>query len=117
MKYNDGDISPVFPYLTNADGTISKMRYTIFIRLSLDKKCLLVFFKIEGYKDRRKEECKMYKPDTLEDFSQYSCHVPYLKLESGNLALCMLNELNRGHDSLYNVLAMKINRNLLQRKK
>jgi len=76
-----------------------------FICLFLDKKNgYLLLSRIRGFKDRNRTSEK-YKSATLEAFTQFHCLVPNPKLESSNIAMDMLNELNRCPRQLYQVLS------------
>lgn len=76
-----------------------------FSCLFLDKKNgYLLLSRVKGFKDRNKSSEK-YKSATLEAFTQFHCQVPYPKLESSNVAMDMLNELNRCPRQLYQVLS------------
>lgn len=70
--------------------------------LFLDKKNGYQFLShIKGFKDRRETA----KKATTEVFTHNHCRLPYPKLDSSDLALDILNELNRCPGALYSVLS------------
>ena len=103
MKYSDEDISKVKSKVVNNDSVLTERGILFFICLFLDKKNTYLFLsKIKGFSTGRSDE--KYKA-TLEVFSQYYCHAPYSKLDSSDVTLDMLNELNRCPKALYEVLS------------
>ncbi|WP_321330826.1 type VI-B CRISPR-associated RNA-guided ribonuclease Cas13b [uncultured Bacteroides sp.] len=107
MGYEDKDVKHLYTnaYYKLANNTIlTEAGISYFVCLFLDKKNGYLFLsRIKGFKDKNKTS-ERYKSATLEAFTQFHCHVPYPKLESSDIALDMLNELNRCPKQLYNVL-------------
>lgn len=73
-----------------------------FINLFLERKYAFQFL---GGVNEFKQESNKQNRALWEVFTQFCCQVPYPKLDSGSVALDMLNELNRCPSALYNVLS------------
>lgn len=108
MKYEDKDVKHLYRtqyYNLVNNNILTEAGISYFVCLFLDKKNGYLFLsRIKGFKDRNKTS-ERYKSATLEAFTQFHSHVPYPKLDSSDIALDMLNELNRCPKQLYNVLS------------
>lgn len=94
--------SPYNKMMDSKNSDLTDAGKLFFLCLLLDKKnAFEMLAKVKGFKNRIDERYRA----TLECYTQLCCKTPYPKLESSDISLDILNELNRCPNALYQVLS------------
>ncbi|NCC09462.1 MAG: hypothetical protein EOM31_02990 [Bacteroidia bacterium] len=101
-RFNSIQDSPYHKMVDPKDSVLTDTGKLFFLCLFLDKKnAFEMLAKVKGFKNRTDEKYRA----TLECYTQLCCKTPYPKLESSDISLDILNELNRCPNALYQVLS------------